>query len=114
MVRFIFATALSTTAFLAAKAIIKAAATAKPGEIVKIAAAVKTSAGKAGHHVFHMTVKTPDGKTSWYLRQTQETSNGKAVFELPFALNDAAGNYEITITDAATKTAAKFRISCKQ
>ena len=93
---------------------LKAVKTAKPGDVVKISAAVITSAGKAGHHVFHMTVKTPDGKTPWYLRQTQETSNGKAVFELPFALNDAAGNYEVTITDAATKTAAKFRISCKQ
>jgi hypothetical protein len=61
-----------------------------------------------------LTVKTPDGKTHWYLRQTQETSNGKAVFTLPFALNDVAGNYEVTITDAATKTTAKIRINCKQ
>ena len=92
---------------------VKAAATAKPGDIVKIAAAVKTSAGKAGHHVFHMTVKTPDGKTPWYLRQTQETSNGKAVFTLPFALNDATGKYTVTITDAATKTTKTTIIEIK-
>ena len=82
-------------------------------DIAKIAVSVKTSNGKAGHHVFHMTVKTPDGKTPWYYRQTKETANGSAVFELPLALNAEKGNYEITVTDAATKTSAILRINCK-
>lgn len=88
--------------------------TAKPGDIIKLKTAVKVSGGKAGHHVFHMTVKTPDGKTPWYYRQTQETQNGIAEFALPIALNDPVGSYEITITDAATKTTEKIRIACKQ
>ena len=88
--------------------------TAKPGDIIKLKTAVKVSGGKAGHHVFHMTVKTPDGKTPWYYRQTQETQNGIAEFALPIALNDPVGSYEITITDAATKTTEKIRIDCKQ
>ena len=45
---------------------IAAEKTVKAGETAKISVTLKTSAGTAGHHVFQMTVKTPDGETPWY------------------------------------------------
>ena len=82
----------------------------KPGSVLKISAAVKTSGGIAAHHVFHLTVKTPAGEIPWYLRQTRETSGGKAVFEIPFAFNAEKGIYEITVTDAATKVSETVKV----
>ena len=93
---------------------IAAKKTVKAGETAKISVTLKTSAGTAGHHVFHMTVKTPDGETPWYFRQTKETANGKAVFEIPFAMNSAAGIYEVTVKDAATGTSKTVKINCKK
>ena len=46
--------------------------------------------------------------------ELKQTQNGIAEFALPIALNDPVGSYEITITDAATKTTEKIRIACKQ
>ena len=82
----------------------------KAGSVLKVSAAVKTSGGTAKHHVFHLTVKTPAGEIPWYFRQTKETSNGKAVFEVPFALNAEKGIYEITVTDAATKVSETMKV----
>ena len=88
--------------------------TRSPGSAVKVAVSLKTSSGAAGHHVFHLTVKTPSGDFPWFFRQTKETANGKAVFEVPFALNTAEGTYEITVKDAATKVTETIRIQCKK
>ena len=93
---------------------IAAEKTVKAGETAKISVTLKTSAGTAGHHVFHMTVKTPDGETPWYFRQTKETANGKAVFEIPFAMNSVAGIYEVSVKDAATGTSKTVKINCKK
>ncbi|MBE6404586.1 MAG: hypothetical protein E7040_01030 [Lentisphaerae bacterium] len=93
---------------------LNSAKSVKPGSAVKVAVSLKTSSGAAGHHVFHLTVKTPSGEFPWFFRQTKETANGKAVFEVPFALNAAEGTYEITIKDAATKVTETIRIQCKK
>ena len=93
---------------------LNSAKSVKPGSAVKVAVSLKTSNGAAGHHVFHLTVKTPSGEFPWFFRQTKETANGKAVFEVPFALNTAEGTYEITVKDAATKVTETIRIQCKK
>lgn len=86
----------------------------KPGAAVKVSVTLKTSGGAAGHHAFHLTVKTPSGETPWFYRQTKETADGKAVFEIPFAFNAAEGTYEITVKDAATGITKTVKVRCSK
>ena len=71
------------------------------GEIVKWKASVICD-GKPGHHVLLMTVEKPDGGNSLEYRMVRNTRDGHAEFQIPFAFNDPAGKWTITLKDAAS------------
>jgi hypothetical protein len=93
---------------------LKAAKQVKKGSTLQVAVNLNASSKSLGHHIFHLTVKTPDGQVPWFYRQTKEVKNGKATFEIPFALNALAGTYEITVKDAATKVTKSVKVECQK
>jgi len=80
------------------------------GENCRITCEVRTDAGTAGTHVLHLDVFSPDGKRVEHYSSNAIAREGKASFEIPFALNDAAGEWTVVVRDVATgvKSSAKF------
>lgn len=74
---------------------------AKRGEIVKLKVKVQADAA-TGHHVLLMTVTKPDGENSLEYRTIRNTKNGSDEFQIPFALNDPEGEWQVCIKDAAS------------
>lgn len=71
--------------------------TAIEGEVT-----IERSAGRAVMHVVNVQVTRPDGESIRYLARNLETAGGRAAFSLPLALNEPAGSYTLTFTDAAS------------
>ena len=92
------------------EAVVMAPAHAVQGDIVNIGIEIKN--GK--HHIFLMRVIDPTGNEVLCLRKLLETNNGKAVFKLPFALNDPAGTWKIIIKDGAAGTIYSGTLNLKK
>ncbi|NLF93390.1 MAG: hypothetical protein GX564_05835, partial [Oligosphaeraceae bacterium] len=83
---------------------------ARPGEVVTLSAAVQAAAAEPAHHVLLLTVRRPDGQYSLDYRQIVSVDQGRADFNLPFALNDQAGSWQIQVRDAASGIMAQKTI----
>lgn len=82
-------------------------ATAQPGKDLVARLAVQTQ-GKAGLHVFRVEVVDPAGRASPCYSDNVVAREGSAEFKLPFALNDASGEWTLFVRDVTSgKTAMK-------
>lgn len=79
-----------------------APARAKRGEMVSVAASVRTSSGKPGHHVVRLDVFAP-GAEEPHRQYSQNIvcDGGRGAATIPFALSDAAGQWRLEFRDAA-------------
>jgi hypothetical protein len=86
-------------------------AAARAGETVAVSVEVVTDGKPAGRHVVHLEARRPDGQTAMYLSQCAETKEGKARLSVPLALNEPAGDWQLRVTDAATRVSASVRMN---
>ena len=86
----------------AVKAVLKGG-NVKPGEPIKGVVSLVVPAGSAlQRHVINLKVTDKNKTPIQYLSQNLETKNGEAEFAVPTALNDAAREWTLVFTDAAT------------
>lgn len=86
---------------------LSAAATARPGEVVKLEAAIEREGeSQPGTHLFHLSVIGPDGKEKAVYAQNLLAGAGKTIAEIPFAYNDPAGEWKLQVRDVATGVTA--------
>lgn len=65
---------------------------------------VKTSEGKAGHHVFHIEVVPPKGEVRWFMKRNVAAPKGRVKFTFRMAENDPKGKWTLRVTDIMTGT----------
>ncbi|MDD4018503.1 MAG: hypothetical protein PHV28_11230 [Kiritimatiellae bacterium] len=74
------------------------------GKDLVAAIKVKTSAGKAGHHVFHIEVLPPEGEARWFMKRNVAAPDGRVTFTFRMAENDPKGIWALRVTDIMTGT----------
>lgn len=74
------------------------------GDVVVLKATLNTSAGKVGTHCIRLTVSGPDGASRPYYSQNVLSEDGKAVGEIPLALNDQPGRWRFVAEDVVSGT----------
>lgn len=79
---------------------------AASGRVVAVRAQVRTDGEMPGEHVFYFEVKTPAGARRPLYGKTRVAPGGRATHEIPFALNDPAGEWSVTVHDVMTGAAA--------
>ncbi|MGD9495806.1 MAG: beta-galactosidase [Armatimonadota bacterium] len=79
-----------------------AAASAQRGEAWALTARIKASAPTPGDHVLRIEVLDPAGKLSEAYTRTVVAERGVAQINVPFALNDAPGVWQVRVRDVAT------------
>ena len=84
---------------------------AKPGERVPVKINIVTDKGSPGNHGVHVTVFAPDGKEAKHYSGNLLLKDGEGGFELPFALNDSPGKWELKVKDAATGITGKASVN---
>lgn len=60
---------------------------------------VRTSTGKAGHHVFHLEVLPPRGDARWFMKRNVAAPEGTFDFRFRMAENDPLGMWTLRATD---------------
>jgi len=85
----------------------------RAGETVMISVEVVTDGKPAGRHVIHLGAQRPDGETAMYLSQCAEAKDGKARLAIPLAINEPVGEWQLHLTDAATKVSKRVKIDVK-
>jgi hypothetical protein len=89
---------------------ISAAKEAKRGDLVPVT--LKLDGKKiAQTHAFHVKVLRPDGKEIRPVQDNVLAPKGQAVWKVPFALSDPAGEYTLMARDAATGLQAEQKIT---
>jgi hypothetical protein len=83
---------------------------AKPGEVVTIKAEIKTDGDPPGEHVIYFEATSPTGARRPLYCGTRVAPDGKASFEIPFALNDHTGEWTVTARDVMTGVEAAAQI----
>lgn len=79
-----------------------------------LSAALKLEGKKIGReHAFHVKVLGPDGKEIRQLSANVLATKGQAVWKVPFAVNDPAGEYTLQARDVATGAAAEQKITVR-
>ncbi len=87
-----------------------AAQQAKRGDLVSVS--LKLDGKKLGdEHAFHVKVLSPDGKEIRPVEQNILAPKGQAVWKVPFAVNDPAGQYTLQARDVATGVKAEQKIT---
>jgi hypothetical protein len=84
------------------------------GETVPVALEIVTDGKPAGRHVIQVEVRRPDGQAAAYLDQYAEAKDGKTRLAIPLAINDPQGEWQLRLTDAATRVSETVRIQVKQ
>lgn len=90
-----------------------AQATAVRGGTLTGTVAVDIADAKPVRHVIGLTVTRPDGQVVRYLSRTMETQAGKAQYDIPLALNEPVGVYQLAFTDVASQKLASIAVSVK-
>jgi len=85
----------------------------RAGETVMVSVEVVTDGKPAGRHVIHLEARRPDGQTAMYLAQCAEAKEGKARLAIPLAINEPAGEWQLRLTDAATKVSESVKMDVK-
>ncbi|MHB9025496.1 MAG: beta-galactosidase [Armatimonadota bacterium] len=78
---------------------------AAAGQMVKFNCRLLTSAGPVYDHCFRVEVAAPDGTPVIPYSGNQWARGGHLILEVPFALNDPAGVWRITVTDIVSGVA---------
>jgi hypothetical protein len=89
---------------------LKPGKTCRRGVTVEIPVSIRASTGKAGGHVLRVEVVGPDKQPRVPYALNLRVANGAGVIQVPFALNDPAGPWEMTATDVVSGVAGKARI----
>ena len=84
---------------------LEAPRTARQGDPLAVAFAVRTDGPAAGDHVVRVTTQGPDGREVYYLCKNVATTQGKGEFRTTLALNAPVGDWKITARDIATGVA---------
>jgi hypothetical protein len=92
---------------------VKIPTSARRGEDAVIKADVKTDGAKPGRHVAHVEVTDPTGLRHALYCGNVELKDGKGEFVIPFALNDQAGRWRITVREALTGLTKEHTIRLK-
>ena len=88
-----------------------------PGASLSITAEVSSDGNASpGDHIFHLELIAPDGHTVPHYATNLLARNGKLNHQIPLALNDPPGKWQIQATDLLTGTTATatFRLSQPQ
>ena len=85
------------------------------GSLLPATIRIRTDGGKPGTHVIRVTVRGPDGKGGmierrWYA-QNLRADHGRAVAGIPFAYNDAPGEWTIEARDVATGVTGRLSVT---
>lgn len=83
------------------------------GSDAKFSFAIKAAESNIGTHVFHISVKDPDGKERLWYAQNLVGNSGKAETTIPFAYNDPEGEWEITVKDVLTGETNSITVTLK-
>ena len=86
----------------------------RPGETARITCAVQAGPNEPDLHAFRILLRGPDSSELPAYQTVVAAPGGKATFLLPMALNQPAGKYVVTATDAVSgmKAEAEFRVAC--
>jgi hypothetical protein len=95
-------TALYALSFYRVQAIAVAAANVAQGERCVVGATIGSTAPRTEDHVLRFEVRDPSGALSEAYSRTVVSHRGEGELLIPFALNDAPGEWRITVTDVAT------------
>lgn len=76
-------------------------AKAQQGETAAFTLAVAAEGGQAGRHILHVRVSV-NGKILDHYTANVEAKKGQGTYRLPIALNDAPGNWTITVRDTVS------------
>ena len=74
------------------------------GRRLSIHAEIKTRGGLPQDHVVHVAITAPDGSTMPHYARVLDCPNGRCETYIPLAINDAPGQYTVTVRDVLTGT----------
>ena len=81
------------------------------GEPLRFSAELAVSAAAPGHHVFRVSLVSPqEGRTPWYARNL-EAPGGRLRGEFRLALNDEPGRWTLRVRDVATGVEAEQHVT---
>lgn len=89
---------------------LKPARTCRRGIAAEIPVSIKTDSGEAGGHVLRIEAIGPDKQPRAPYALNLRVAKGAGVIRVPFALNDPAGQWEITATDVVSGVSGKAGI----
>ncbi|MCF7853155.1 MAG: hypothetical protein K9N51_00030 [Candidatus Pacebacteria bacterium] len=69
------------------------------GNVLSVPTTIRTSGEQPGEHVLYIDVTSPSGARRPLYCKTKVAPAGRAVFQIPFALNDPVGKWTVTIRD---------------
>ncbi len=84
---------------------------AAPGAACRVSAVLRASAPTPGDHVLRFEVRDPSGALSEAYARNVLSERGVAQLTIPFALNDAQGEWRVTVRDIATGTEGEATVS---
>ncbi|HPP11819.1 MAG TPA: beta-galactosidase, partial [bacterium] len=92
---------------------VKIPASVRAGEIFKGEVGLKTEGQPAENHVINLSVLNPQGQLVPYLCKNLDSLAGKVSFQIPTALNELAGVWQLQARDVATGVSAEvsFRVT---
>jgi hypothetical protein len=83
------------------------------GRQVPVKAELRVAGGRAGRHVFRLTLLGPDGQEIACLARNVEAPGGVYENEIPLALNDPPGKYTLAFRDVATGTQGQAEVTVR-
>jgi len=86
---------------------VSAPAQAKPGDTLSLKADVHSDGGRAGDHVLHIELLTPQGRPAWHYTWNVLARGGTLNVDVPLALNEAPGQWSVRVRDVLTGVAAE-------
>lgn len=87
--------------------ILKTNSVAKLGQVKKIEIQAKSD----NLHVYNITVSNPKGKRIYYYSKDISSRFENIIFEIPFALNDLQGQWNVEIVDVFTKFKKTLKVN---
>lgn len=79
-------------------------------EILTGEVSLKDPPAKTVRHIIHIEALRPDRRSARYLTPNLETTNGRASFALPFALNECKGEWTLLFTELVSGSTARLAI----
>jgi len=83
------------------------------GRRIPVKAKLRMAGGKAGRHVFRLTLTGPGGREISCFARNVEAPGGVYETTLPIALNDPPGNYTFAFHDVATGAEGKAEVTVR-